>query len=432
MRFSFIALILIGFMAACDAPKRAVPTPQRPKPTQPTRPNPPTNNPNPQPGNHPSTPANPSVPTSATRATYRVALLLPFMTNQATTIAPVPDKSEIALQFYAGFQMAMTDASTQIGTPNIIVDIIDAQNTDAEYAIALKDTRLSKAQVVIGPTKGPQVSTLAEQTKTNRQIHISPKSPNSELTTGHTGFLQMNPSLRTHCVTILQHLRKTQRYNPAQIVLVAKEKERDRLAYFQDANTALGGGALNEVIVPDAATNFDKIDLKRYLKTGQTTAFVLPSWAGQDWIVAFLARLKAVKGPQKIEVYGMPQWLDYEQIEPDLLKDLQVHITAAGFIDRKDPAISAFEQRFYEQFGTIPDDDAFSGYDTGLWLAGMLGRYGMSFPEKISEKGELTSTLRGAYYFRRAGGVDAATYDYVENVFVHLLRFDGARFVVVE
>jgi Periplasmic binding protein len=434
MRLYFILLIISGLLVGCDAPKRAVPSPNRPKPTQPTRPATTTPNPNPtQPSGTPvpNAPTNPTTG-NVTRPTYRIALLMPFQTNMANSTSPVPEKSELSLQFYAGFQLALNDASLQPNTPNLVVDVLDAQSTDADFAVVMNDNRLAKAQVVIGPTKGTQVSTLAAQTKNNRQVHISPKSPNSELTTLHPGFVQLNPSLRTHCVTILQHLRSTLKYTPAQIVLVAKEKERDRLSYFQDANTAMGGAALNEAIVPDAATNFDKIDLKRYIKAGQTTAFVMPSWAGQDWVVAFLARLKAIKGNNTVEVYGMPQWLEYEQIEPELLSSLNVHVTAATYIDRNDAATVAFEQRFYEQFGTIPDNDAFSGYDTGRWLSLMLSRHGLAFPEKSSEKSMFETSMCGGFYLRRAGAVDAATFDYVENVFAHLLRFNGTAYIPVD
>jgi hypothetical protein len=274
---------------------------------------------------------------------------------------------------------------------------------------------------------------LAERTRTNRQILVSPETPSSELTTQNPGFVQINPSLRAHCGTIVQYLRTQKRYTPDQVVLVAKQKEADRLPYFQDANASLGGGRFAEVIVPDAATNFEKVDLKKFLRAGRTTAFVVPSWAGQDWIVAFLGRLKTVRGSQRVEVYGMPQWLDYEQIEPELLADLNVHVTSASYIDRKSEAVQAFEQKFYEQFGTLPDDDAFNGYDVTRWLASMLGQYGLSFPEKMSANPGWTGTLRGGLYFRRnnpVGSVDGQqTFDYVENIFVHVLRFDKYGFI---
>lgn len=440
-KFPLLRLLAAGafvfFLDACDAPKKAVPTPTRPSTGQPGG-RPSTTQPGTTPGTTTPTPTQPGKPNSGTgkpnRETYRLAVVLPFLTSQFDAVSgAVPEKSQMALQFYAGMQVALAEISQQPTAPNLVVDVLDCGTTDLDFQQVVTNPRLTQAQVVIGPTKSGQVAALAERTKVSRQILISPETPTAELTTQNPGFVQINPSLRAHCSTIVQHLRTQKKYTPDQVVLVAKQKEADRLPYFQDANAALGGGRFAEVIVPDASTNFDKVDLKKYLKAGRTTAFVLPSWAGQDWIVAFLSRLKTVRGSQRVEVYGMPQWLDYEHIEPELLADLNVHVTTAGRVDRQSEAVKTFEQKFYDQFGTVPDDDAFNGYDVTLWTAAMLGQYGLSFPEKMSANPSWYSTLRGGFYFRRSNPVGTAdgqqTFDYVENIFVHLLKFDKYGFV---
>jgi hypothetical protein len=420
----------------CNPTRTTSPTPQRPSPTRPSTPKP----------NQPSTPSTPAPPGGTKpstpsggqpgplRQTYRVAVVLPFLSNQFD--GSVPEKSRFATQFYGGMQVALTGISTDARMPDLVVDVFDAQATDAEFQVLLAEPRLAQAQVVIGPPKSSQVALLAEKTKARRQILLSPDSPISDLTTQNPGFIQTKPALRAHCTKIVQHLRNRQKYAPSQIILVAKEKERDRLAYFQDPNKALGGAALTEVIVPDASTNFDKIDLKKHLKPGQTTAFVLPTWAGQDWVLAFLSRLKMTKGNHRVEVYGMPQWLAYEQLEPELLTDLNVHITSSSYLDRQSDDVRDFERAFYDLHGTLPDDDAFNGYDTARFVAEMLRDHGLSFPEKLTSSNKFVSTLRGAFFFRKTtatGTLDgAAQADYVENIFVHLLRFDRFGYVPAE
>jgi hypothetical protein len=218
--------------------------------------------------------------------------------------------------------------------------------------------------------------------------------------------------------------------------LICKEKEADRLPYFQDANTALGGTTrFNEVIVPDDSKGFDKVDLKKHLRAGRTSIFVLPSWANQDFIMAFMRKLKEIKGSNQVEVYGMPQWRNFEAIEPEYLSQLNVHITAASWQDYGVSEVKVFQQKFYDTTGSLPDEDAFNGYDVTLFVGRMLDKYGLSFPEHLSS--EKANTLRGRFVFSKifaSGGLDQGTNqpDYWENTFVHLLRFNQFQYEPVE
>ncbi|MEO6039062.1 MAG: hypothetical protein ABIQ93_11675, partial [Saprospiraceae bacterium] len=217
--------------------------------------------------------------------------------------------------------------------------------------------------------------------------------------------------------------------------LVCKEKEADRLAYFQEANVGLGGGRFAELIVPDATTTFDKFDLKKYLRYGKTTVFVLPSWSSQDFVMAFLRNLKAVKGSNRVEVYGMPQWQNFEAIEPEYLTALNVHISAATYLDYSAPGIKAFQQAFYDATGTLPDEDGFNGYDVTMFTGKMLSRYGLSFAQKLPAEVSrgLHADFRFAPVFTTTAPDDRTNqYDYLENTFVHILKFDKYGFVPAE
>ena len=419
-------------------PNSGIPNKKPPTETKPTN-----TNPNNQ-GNPTTQPVNPDDPAKTNPGksdTYRMAVVLPFLSNQFSTLSnEVPEKSQTALQYYGGIQLAFKVLSESKGYPNLVVDVIDAQASDAEFTLAMNNSRLSKAQIIFGPLRGGQVAALAERTKTTNQILISPETPTSELTTQNPGFIQTKPSLKAHCSRIIQYVCAEKKMTGDQVVLVCKQKEADRLQYFRDAAKAIGKTPPKEIIVPDNATNFDKVDLKKMMKPGQTTVFIMPSWAGQDWILAFLSRLKMTKGSNKVEVYGMPQWADYEQIEPDMLTSLNVHITSAAYIDRSRADVKNFEQQFYEIFGTIPNEDAFNGYDVTMLTAELLRRYGLSFPEKSSLSSTLMPSLSGGFYLRRVQNTDApvvdteasATYEYVENIFVHILKFQNFRYAPPE
>jgi ABC-type branched-subunit amino acid transport system substrate-binding protein len=441
--FVFMLLCMIAAFATCT-PRMATPS-QKPNPKPSTKPTPGyermdtvrwttpgnakppiKNEPKNNPGGQNTGGQNNAV---GNGETYRIAFLLPFLSNQAENTS-VPEKSRLALQFYAGAKIALEQLSKETRI-NIVADVYDTQSSDADFQLLLKNPKLSKASVFIGPIRSSHVQTMAEWTKQNRKILISPDAPNSDLSFANPDFIQINPSLRAHCRAITKHIRKTHKADA--VTLVCKEKESDRLTYFQEANTAIGGGQLGSLVVPDATNSFANIDLKKHLKPGRTSVFVLPSWSSQDFVMAFLRNLKAVKGANRVEVYGMPQWKNFDAIEAEYFSSLNVHITSASYVPYSADNVRAFQQHFYEATGTIPDTDGFNGYDVTLFVGRMLARYGLSFPERLDF--ETFRALHADFRFIpvfSASNPDTGTReraDYLENEFVHILKFGPVGFV---
>lgn len=113
--------------------------------------------------------------------TYRIALLLPFLTNQLDTSRhAIPEKSRYAVQFYGGAQLAFEKLSMESGV-NFVVDVLDTRTTDADFTQLLNDPRIEKEDLFIGPIRSSQLTVLANRTKNSRQIILSPESPNEEL-----------------------------------------------------------------------------------------------------------------------------------------------------------------------------------------------------------------------------------------------------------
>lgn len=435
MRHIFLFFGLLGFLAhlACTPPKKM-------GPSSGGNTSKPSNKPKYEPMDTVrwSTPTNPKPPIGSPSGTgtqpgglggetYRLAYLLPFLGTQYDG-ATVPEKSRYALQFYAGAKLALQQLSEEGGV-NLVVDVYDTQTSDADLQKLLGDTRLRKADVFIGPVRSSQVTLMAAWAKSNRKIVLSPESPNMDLTSQNPDFIQLNPSLRAHCAAIVRHV--LQRNRPSAVTLVCKQKEAERLAYCQNANP--GTERFAELIMPDEATSFDKAKLSPFLKPGRTNVFIVPSWASQDFINAFLRQLRAVKGNYAVEVYGMPQWQNYESIEPDFFRDLHVHISAASYVNYSDEAVKKFQQAFYDNTGTIPDDDAFNGYDATLFAGRMLRQYGLSFTERLSEvnfTGFHTALRLEKVFATGNGGAETTRPDYWENGFVHILSFGKRGFAI--
>jgi len=425
-----LLLLIMGTLAlamGCNPPKKSPAAPGKPitpgagKPTKPTTPPvdtvvwTPGQKPDQQPGR------------DKVDGPYRIALLMPFLTNQFSST--VPEKSELALQFYAGARLAAQQLSTT-GGPNLKIDVVDSQLSDAEFQSALANPLLKDAQVIIGPARPSHVGMLAAQAIARRQIVLSPMTPSSEKVKGFPDFLQTSPSLRAHCEAIVRHVAR--RHDPSAVTLLCKQKEADRLPYFQQAQAKRGASPYRELILPDNTADFSQVSLKSYIQPGKTSVFIVPSWASQDFINSLLRKLKAEKA--NVEVYGMPQWADFENIEPEFLSANRVHIPKSNYIDYNREDIKAFQKAFLDAYGTIPNDDAFNGYDVVLFAGTRLKQYGLSFAEKLSKQSY--KGLRSDYQFQpvSAGQIldtGVRNFDYQENVFLHILRFDKYGYVPV-
>jgi len=435
-RFFFLFLLAFAVFIACNPARRSSGTTRPNAPTKPIPDKPapmdtirwkPNNAGKPPIGGVPDKPAPP-----AAGATYHLAFLMPFLSSQMTGGA-VPEKSRLAVQFYAGAKVALEQLSTEERI-NIVADVWDTQANDADFQKLMTNPRLEKASVFIGPVRSSHLESFAPWTKARRKILISPESPSTDLTAQNPDFIQINPSLRAHCEAITRYIRKASR--PDAVTLVCKQKEAERLVYFQDANTSIGGSTrFAELLVSDETNNFDKVDLRRYLRAGRTSVFVIPTWASQDFVMAFLRRLKEVKGSNQVEVYGMPQWRNFDAIDAEYLSSLNVHISSSSWLDYSKQEVKDFQEKFYTATGTIPDEDGFNGYDVTLFTGRMLAKYGLSFPERLDDV--TTSTLRGQFSFSKifgSGAVDDGrnSPDYWENTFVHILKFDKFSYVPVE
>ena len=142
------------------------------------------------------------------RPVYRLAVVLPFLTDQEETDSPSSQR-QFAVQFYAGMQLAFESMSILAADyPQLVVDVLDTKGSEEAFEELLRNPRLNQAEVIIGPNRNAPLLKLANWAKANRKILISPQSPSSSLVEQYPGFVQLNPSLKTHCARVIQYLRK--------------------------------------------------------------------------------------------------------------------------------------------------------------------------------------------------------------------------------
>ncbi len=388
------------------------PTPANPNPTNPNYPSNPTN---------PSNPNNPSTDNSGVKDAYTMALLLPFNTNTFTGSGISP-KSQFAVDFYAGVKMAIDSLSTLPFRLNI--NVLDAK--DGFNSLSNR-YEVSRADVIMGPIDRDNVIQGMAFSTRNNITFLSPYHPTGDVDNVNPHFIQVKPSLKTHCTNIVRHVAS--RHPGASVVVAARTRDNEvqRFAFFEEASRTYSTSQYEQWRIED---DFN-INPEAYIAQGGTTVFIVPSW-NEAFVSAFLKKLNASPRRSQIVVYGMPQWLDFTGLN-SLYQSLNVRISSSTFIDNTSSEVRAFRNKFQKKYGKLPNPDVYLGYDCMLYTGKMVQQYGSKFAQFLDR--EQTSMLHTRFQFspvyRNAVSENsdpAANVAKYENSYVNILRYQNGVF----
>ncbi len=376
---------------------------------------------------------------SVKKSSYNVVLMLPFLTNQ---FDPISDQfsniSKWTLNYYGGTKMALKKLENE--GISLKVNVLDSKGSEQAVNELLQNNRaLKNADLIVGPYRRDNIKMVAEFAKRNDVTMISPYSASSNLTGNNPNYLQVSPSLEAHCRAIIFNARK--KFKPEQIVILYQDSpaKRQTVQYFQDANKLYSGSAevqpLAEYVLPaDEFPVAEDLDLTPYLNEQDSIAFIIPAWSSSDqnFVYLMMSQIELDRDPfQYLEVYGLPQWQQYDRIDLDYFEKLNVHISSNAFLDDQDTDVAEFKRDFYDQYGLIAPFEAYLGYDVMLFSGRMLKKYGNKFQYHLEK--ESPQYMHTAFEFERVvkpttTGQENLPIEQFENKFVNILQFKNYRF----
>jgi len=316
------------------------------------------------------------------KASYNVALVLPFLSqNFSSTATKINKFSDWGLQYYAGTKLAIQELENS--GVQLKVSVFDSKGEYGKVQSLTSNPEIKMADVIIGAYKRDNVKALANFAKENDITFVSPHSASANLSPDNPNYVQVSPTLASHCKTMLRHARKT--FKPEQIVLVATKNsvETNRFKYFNEENRKIENDEdtpdLKTLLIPEDFTQIHEDSIKPYLDAFNTTAFLVPSFSKETFVNNFLRMLNIAKEAQPVRVYGLPQWMNFERIEFDYFENLDVHITNASNHDFEGFKAQEFKNKYYSNFGEIPEQPAFLGYDLMMYIGQALNNYGDKF-----------------------------------------------------
>ncbi len=337
-----------------------------------------------------------TVPNSEKLGRYKVAVMLPFLSNKLqSSNNRINEKSMTAINFYGGMKMALDNLSSK--GVKLDVTVLDTEGSSTVTKSLLQRPEVTGADILFGPVRKDNLKLVAAFAKENKKPLISPLSPSTTITTDNPYYIQFAPSLKTHCNAITKHVRD--RYETDQVVLVTRNKgaETKRMKYFHEANAKYEGTIVaerfQEFVISDLTADLNEVEMEPYFKEGKTTVFIVPSWSNEKFVYSLLRKIRTSKGNNKVVVYGMPQWMDYQRISFDYYEALNVHVSNKIAVDLDAVSTEDFKRNYFYKYGESPSDDAFLGYNIMSYIGSLIAKNGTQFQKTIDqEPGSYPST----------------------------------------
>jgi len=391
--FKILAFFLVVLvLASCDPTKRVSKTPVKPTTTKPVEPE--------EVGNvdtEPSTsktdtvkvevvdePAVNDLENPPDRNGAVISLMMPFLSDQFyDSSTSLPKNSDWGLAYYAGLKLGLEELE-KLGH-NVTVHVFD---TKADAGVSQKligDVELQSSHALIGPYLTKNVRSAVIPAKASGIPFIVPFSAASRLGDQYPRMLQMQPGLLTHLDGIAAYLNDN--FDPEQVVLVGLPTgEQDQeVRYLLKQQKVLDPKSKSwrtwKLETADMGLQ-DLIWEDKFLED-RKTIFVFPVYKKPKLVLSFLSQLQIGRAGRDATVFGMPQWQEFQQLDPAIMEDLGVLITAGFHADSDEFKVRQFEDAFINKYGAIPELPAYLGYDAIRYIVPLANKYGRKWPEHL-------------------------------------------------
>lgn len=378
-------------------------------------------------------PTSPSA-TQHQKPLYKIAVLLPLflhdIRNPTDTLEKIiiPDKSIQSLDLYQGIKFAFDSLARETGI-SFQLNILDTRQDEETVRMACLKPEFYEADLAIGPIYNMSLKIATSFAKKFHVPMVSPLSPTDKLTEDNPYFFMVNPSLETHCQTIVDYVA---RHYPFEHIILLHQKNEEPIArHFRKAFTALSrrlvitdlsysGGKYSDPSTTSGAT-----DLKSRLKSNTNNIIVAAS-LDLSFVHKLSRELYALSSEYPIVVFGLPVWNPENDLRLDYLEKINTHFTLASYLPDSCLFSSAFARKYYEAYKTLPNETAYKGFDIAYFFGKLIIEYGKDFPNYIEQI--RLPVYHTVFQFKKVYSASSADTAgpllYFENQHVFLFRYD--------
>lgn len=321
---------------------------------------------------------------------FDIGLLLPFaLGTQDTTNSVVPRRpddimklTDIAFEFYRGSQVALEELSESGLSAS--VHVIDVSSDAKDVDRCLRRKGISDLDLVIGPLHKDAFERVSSNGKLAQVFRASPISSTlGTVASNDPNAARVKSSDEDLIQSIIEDIRKNHRDD--NIVLLSGEKRslhKEFLEQWRMQDTTIKGAS--KIVIEELA--WDKnaaTKLKEILEATGSNIIIFPV-ADRPSITDLMANLATTAFRDvNITLFGMEQWMKYDNLDAAVLERVNLHIPVSSFVDFEDRRTIEFIKEYKDLYGTIPGAAAYAmlSYDITMFYVRGIMYYGDTFLE---------------------------------------------------
>lgn len=332
----------------------------------------------------------PEFPETVKKERYRIDVLIPVYLqslvtadNKAVHKRP-PARLAGEINFYEGIKMA----ADTLGKTGVNLDIYIHDISDPRHSVdaLTRNPAFGETDLVIGFLTSTHLEKIISFTKSRKINFISALSPADLSTRDDPNFILIQPTLATHIEKL--------------VATAAARFERQPKFIFYKEDKGVQREALEALTGSLQRNGFSKAtyDMLRFSETLPSKDSLMQRFDPDEINVVFLnvlsqaealpvlEALSALAPQYRFAVFGMPSWKGMEQLtDPAALPGLSIYITNPFYYELSNARGRSFCKWYEEKHGlSDPSEMVFRGYETLIWMANLLERYGTVFNSNIS------------------------------------------------
>lgn len=363
---------------------------------------------------------------------YDIALLMPFHASDAPLFSEAQDgRLNRFVQYYAGVRMALQEIDS-MHLP-VTTYTYDAEASPDAVSKLANEAGVKSADVIVGPYEKKDLEAVAAFGLAHKKYVVSPWLPAFPTESANPYLIQLSPALSSHAMAITDFIRDAMPDKKVYVVARDNATERNRVQLFTRDSML----DVQELVIKDASPELVNTDLHGKLSDDRGTIFILPYFSKNDeaFVTSFMRKLHAEKDTREAIVFGLPQWIGFSNLNPNYMESLSLHLSISSFIDISSPGYASFRSRFFHTYHTVPDLNAFLGYDLMKWVATRLVAAGSDalIESQMAAAYGLSSgfDIQPVYKPSSASGGTSSTPVYYENRKIRILKYLDQDFILV-
>jgi ABC-type branched-subunit amino acid transport system substrate-binding protein len=207
-------------------------------------------------------------------------------------------------------------------------------------------------------------------------------------------------------------------FHSQNIILVNGGDFKDLSLYNSFKNTA---NKAFKQLASKAADSLREINsltkIESMLNPSKLNVIVLPS-NNQSYVTEFISKLSTLQGKNKIMLFGLQSWINFDNLDFDYLNTLSLHVPSNNYIDYQSPKTQHFINSYVDRFKTDPEIYAYQGFDVASYFISSLQKNGTGFLKSIVD--DKYQGIETHYSFMRYPANSG-----FENKFVYILKYQN-------